>query len=164
MQRKFIYMLGFLICLSLLAGPVISASDNTASTTATAETGIKWISYTDGIKKIKEENKKGFLHFYTDWCTYCKIMNKNTFADKAVIDYLNENFVPIRVNAEKERDPAKKYNVDRFPTNFFIAGDGSTIGNRPGYIPPDMMLNMLKYIKTDSYKSISFSDFLAKKN
>ena len=167
MKRKFIYMALLLICISLAAIPVMSASDSTqtqaAVKTKPAE-AIKWYDYQDGLKQMKEGHKKGFVHFYTDWCTYCKLMNRQTFTDKSVIAYLNENFIPIRINAEKERDVAQKYGVNRFPTNFFMAEDGSLIGNRPGFIPSDLMLSMLKYINTDSFKTISFADFMEKKN
>ena len=121
---------------------------------------IHWQTYDAGIKMIKEQNKKGFLHFYTDWCTYCKLMNKETFNDPKIIDYLNNNFVPIRVNAEKEKDVAKKYGVNRFPSNWFIGEDSSALTNQPGFIPPEMLLNMLKFLKTDSFKSMKFSEFM----
>jgi thioredoxin-related protein len=124
---------------------------------------IKWQSYQEGVEKIKKENKKGFLHFYTDWCTYCKLMNANTFTDKKVIDFLNENFVPILINAEKQQDVAQTYNANKFPFSVFIAEDISTIGSRPGYVPPDVMMDMLLYVQTNTYKTMTFNDFIEKK-
>jgi len=123
---------------------------------------INWHSYQSGIKKIADQNKKGFIHFYTDWCTYCKLMNQKTFSNEAVVAYLNENFVPIRVDAEEQRDVARKYGVSSFPNNGFIAEDQSEIGKRPGFIPPDMLLKMLEYIDSESFKTISFKDFMDK--
>ena len=86
---------------------------------------IQWQPYEAGMKMIKEQNKKGFLHFYTDWCTYCKIMNKQTFVDPKIIDYLNNNFVSIRLNADKQKDSAKKYGVSRFLSTWFIAEEST---------------------------------------
>jgi len=133
------------------------------STAFSEQSEIKWYSYKEGIKKMKNENKKGFLHFYTSWCTFCKLMNANTFTDQKVIAFLNENFVPIRVNAEEEQDVAKTYNVNRFPNTFYIAEDISTIGNRPGFIPADILLEMLTYVHTNNYKKMSFNDYMEKK-
>jgi len=131
------------------------------STSALAEKKeIHWQSYENGMKMIKDQNKKGFLHFYTDWCTYCKIMNKQTFADAKVIDYINDNFIPIRVNAEKQKDIAKQYGVTRFPNNWFIGEDSKALSSQPGYIPPDMFLNMLQFLNTDSFKKMKFSEFM----
>ena len=103
------------------------------------------------------------MHFYTDWCGYCKLMNKSTFTDKKVIAFLNENFVPILVNAEKQQDVAKNYNVSKFPYTFFIAEDVSSIGSRPGYIPPDVMMDMLLYINSNTFQKMSFNDYMEKK-
>lgn len=124
---------------------------------------IKWHSYQEGVEILKKENKKGFLHFYTDWCTYCKVMNANTFVDKKVIAFINENFVPILVNAEKQQDVAKNYNATKFPFTVFIAEDVFTVGSRPGYIPPDIMMDMLIYVQTNTYKNMTFNDYMAKK-
>ena len=121
---------------------------------------IQWQPYEAGMKMIKEQNKKGFLHFYTDWCTYCKIMNKQTFVDPKIIDYLNNNFVSIRVNADKQKDVAKKYGVSRFPSTWFIAEDSTSLSNQPGFIKPDMLLDMLKFLNTDSFKEMKFSEFV----
>lgn len=122
--------------------------------------GINWQPYETGIRMVKDQNKKGFLHFYTDWCTYCKEMNKQTFVDSKIIDYLNDNFIAMRINADKERDVARKYGVTRFPITWFIAEDSSALSSQPGFIPPDMLLNMLKFLHTDSFKNMKFSEFI----
>lgn len=135
------------------------SDSGTAPAKTTPEEDIAWQDYDAGIKKIKTSGKKGFLHFYTDWCTYCKIMAEKTFSDTKVSRYLNRHFVPIRVNAEKQQDVAKQYDVTRFPSNWFIGEDAESIGNRPGFIPPDLMLSLLKYIHSDSYRQMKFQEF-----
>lgn len=125
---------------------------------------IAWVGYEDGIEQIKNEDKKGFLHFYTSWCTYCKVMNEKTFTDENVIRYLNENFVPIYINAEKDKAVARTHGANKFPFNIFLDETGTAIGNRPGYLPPDVLMDMLAYVQTDAYKTITFSAFLEKKN
>lgn len=124
---------------------------------------IAWTGYQEGMERMKTESKKGFLHFYTTWCTYCKIMNKNTFTDAKVIQYLNENFIPVFINAEVDTAVARTYGANKFPFTVFLDEGGAAIGNRPGYIQPDMLLDMLTYLHTDDYKTITFSAFLEKK-
>lgn len=124
---------------------------------------IAWVGYQDGMERIKTEGKNGFLHFYTTWCTYCKVMNEKTFTDDAVVGYLNENFIPIYINAEVDTAVARIYGANKFPFTVFIDKSGGTIGNRPGYIPPDALVDMLEYIRTDAYKTITFSAFLENK-
>ncbi|OQX23548.1 MAG: hypothetical protein BWK80_25535 [Desulfobacteraceae bacterium IS3] len=120
---------------------------------------IKWHSYNDGMALGKEKKKKIFLNFYADWCGYCKQMDSKTFRDKSVISYMNENFIPVRVNADKEMKIAAEYEVRGLPVSWFIAESGESIGSQPGYIPPETLLPILKYIHTDSYKKMSFDKF-----
>jgi thioredoxin-related protein len=124
---------------------------------------IAWSGYQDGMERMETEDKKGLLHFYTTWCTYCKLMNKNTFTDAKVIRYVNENYIPVYINAEVDTAAAKTYGANKFPFTVFLDEGGGTIGNRPGYIQPDMLLDMLTYIHNDDYKTITFSAFLEKK-
>ncbi len=126
----------------------------------TAEERVAWQNYETGIEKVEKNGKKGFLHFYTDWCTYCKLMVKKTFSDAKVRRYLNNHFVPMRVNAEEKKDVAKQYGVSRFPSTWFLSEEAENIGNRPGFIPPDLMLSMLKYINSDSYKEMKFQQYM----
>jgi thioredoxin-related protein len=124
--------------------------------------GIQWLSYAEGRQRGEAENKKVFLVFNADWCRYCLQMEKETFKDPTVIAYVNRNFVPIIVNSDKEQKIAAKYNVRGLPSTWFISENGDRIGNRPGYIASDEMLKILKYIGTDSYRSMSFKAFMEK--
>lgn len=121
---------------------------------------INWIKYKEGLARAKGENKPIFLYFHADWCRYCAKMEKETFADATVSTYMNENFIPIMVDTEKERQIATSYGVRALPTNWFLASDGSKISTLPGYVDAKQLVNILKYIRTDSYQKMSFKDFL----
>ena len=115
-----------------------------AAPTQTKE--IEWHSYSDGIARGKFEKKKVFLHFTAAWCYYCGVMEKETFKDPAIIASLNENFIPIRVDFDKETKTSAFYRVRGLPDTIFIAEDGQIIGRRPGYIPPDILKRILNSI------------------
>ncbi len=123
---------------------------------------IKWYTYEEGMALGKDENKKVFLYFWTEWCPNCKKMEKKTFQDASVIAYLNKNFISIRVNSDKQRDIAAIYGVRGVPDNWFIAENSEAISNQPGSIPAKMFLPLLKFIRTDNYKEMTFSQFLKK--
>jgi len=125
-----------------------------------ASGGIQWQSYETGMELGKKENKKVFLHFWSEDCEYCIKMAKETFADSAVIAYLNKYFISIKVNSDKERALVSEYKVRGLPDNWFIAEKKEIIGNQPGFIPADTLLPLLRYIHTDSYKKMSYSKFL----
>jgi thioredoxin-related protein len=144
------------LTLTLLTGNVDSVASQAG------DGGIQWLSYAEGRQRGEAENKKVFLVFNADWCRYCLQMEKETFKDPTVIAYVNRNFVPIIVNSDKEQKIAAKYNVRGLPSTWFISENGDRIGNRPGYIASDEMLKILKYIGTDSYRSMSFKAFMEK--
>ncbi len=86
-------------------------------------------------------------------------MEKKTFQDPNIIAYINKNFIPIKVNTDKEQSIALKFSVRGLPTNWFLAENGEKIGNRPGFIPPKDLISFLEFIRTDSYKKMTFQDF-----
>jgi len=107
---------------------------------------IEWQSYSAGMARGKFEKKKIFLHFYADWCAACSVMDKHTFNDSSVIASLNENFIPIKVDVDREKETSAVYSIMAIPDTWFIAENGDPIGHRAGYIPPDQLKVILKMI------------------
>lgn len=111
---------------------------------------INWFGFEDGIARGQTENKKIYLHFYANWCGACRTMENQTFKDPAVVAYINENFIPIKVNTDREPDTSRLFRIRALPDNWFIAEDGKPIGHQPGYIQPDLMKRMLKNLMNEN--------------
>ena len=111
-----------------------------------ATDGINWRSYEEGLAVSKAEKKKIFLHFYADWCVFCGKMARETFQNPAVVSYLNNNFISVRVNTDKEPATAMRYGVTGLPSTWFLTRMGEAIGTVPGFIPPETLLSMLKEV------------------
>ncbi len=92
-----------------------------------------------------------FLHFRTNWCRYCAKMDQSTFKDKAVIQFLNEHFVSIKVDGDKEKNIVTAYKVPGFPDSRFLDAKGQEIHRLPGFIEPVTFHFFLEYIQTDNY-------------
>ena len=135
-----------------------------------------WLDFNKGIVLSGKEGKPMLVDFYTDWCHWCKVMDEKTFSQKDVRDYLEKNFVAVRIQAE-DREASVTYknktysNVDftraagikGFPSIAFFDKQGNPITVIPGYIPPETFLLILKYIKQECYKQqMSLQDFLKK--
>ena len=73
------------------------------SETSTA-TPVKWMSFDEAVEKSKTEKRKIFIDVYTDWCGWCKVMDKNTFTDPAIAKLLNEKYYPVKFDAEQTAD------------------------------------------------------------
>ena len=110
---------------------------------------IKWYSHDEGIANGRSEGKRIYINFHADWCVYCKVMEKETFRNPAVISYLNKYFISIKVDTEKETKTTYKYGVSALPDNWYLFKNGEIIGRRKGYIPPDMFMKILKSIPED---------------
>ena len=121
---------------------------------------VNWYSYESGMDRIEEEGKKGFLYFFTEWCSYCKKMDQETFSEKEISDYLNDHYVPIRVDADKAPEIAGEYGVNQYPLNIFLSGDTEVVAGRPGFVPAGEMIHILKYIYTESYETMSYTEFI----
>lgn len=112
--------------------------------------GIEWLAYQDGMARGKFEKKKVFLHFYAEWCSACKTMAENTFKDPGVVDFLNNNFIPIRVDVDRQRQTSNMYKVRALPDTWFISENIDIIGHRTGYISPEQLNKILKSLLEDN--------------
>ena len=128
-----------------------------------AENGIQWHSYTKGLEKAKGKDKLIFINFHADWCTFCRKMKAETYSDPKVIAYLNENFICINVDSDKEKDISILYFVRSLPTIWFLEPPDTKLTSVPGYVPADTFLDILKFLHTGSYKTMNFKEYMEKK-
>ena len=70
----------------------------------------------------KSNGEKIIIDFETEWCGWCKKLNQITFKDRSVINYANDHFISIKIDAEKGegKDLTKKYNVTGYTTILFV--------------------------------------------
>jgi thioredoxin-related protein len=88
------------LMLSLLA--LASCKDGEGAKVNDSE--ITWLAVENADKVSNKEGKRYFIDVYTEWCGWCKVMDKNTFTQPQVIKYMNENFHSVKFDAEmKER-------------------------------------------------------------
>ena len=83
----------------------------------------------------QELDRPIFIDVYTTWCGPCKQMDKTTFQDEAVGEYLNENFICVKWDADdvKYKADARRLGVEAYPTFLFLDKNGKTIASPTGY-------------------------------
>ena len=135
----------------------------------------QWKKFNEGITEAKKSGKKILIDVYTDWCKWCKEMDKNTYADKNISAYLKKNFVIIKLNAEgnekimyegKSITPqefAQGMGVDGYPATLFLKSDGKPITLLHGYSTPDQFIHVLSFIGENQYLKKQFADYLSEK-
>ena len=63
---------------------------------------IEWITLEEALTRSAEEPKKIMLDFYTEWCRWCERMDKTTFRHPAIVSFINDNFYPVKFDAERD--------------------------------------------------------------
>lgn len=111
----------------------------------TAQTNFRHITYDEAINIAKAENKLVFMDFYTDWCGPCKMMMRDVFPQKEIGDFMNEKFVCIKLNAEKEgKELAKLYKVEAYPTFISIDTNKHIIFTKVGGSSAETFINEIE--------------------
>lgn len=102
-----------------------------AGLTASAQTNFRDITFDEGLKAAKAENKLLFVDCYTAWCGPCKMMANTVFPDSTLGAWMNSKFVCIKIDMEKGEGPGlgKRYDVNAFPT-FLVLNHGGKIQGR----------------------------------
>ena len=61
---------------------------------------VKWYTIEEVQELVKNEPRKIYIDMYTDWCGWCKVMDKKTFTDESIAKQLNTNFYAVKFDAE----------------------------------------------------------------
>ncbi len=130
---------GLLVCLLI-----------TLSSFKTEQHGFEWQQWNQGFIKAKQEGKIALIDSYTEWCGWCKVMDRKTYSDSSIIARINKDFIPIKFNPEL----AGKYHLGDtmvngrtllaalskdgkntgYPTTFFYLPRQNRMMQYPGYM------------------------------
>ncbi len=114
---------------------------------------LSFESWSNAQQEARKQSKFLFVDAYTDWCGWCKVMDKNTFANPDVAMVMNEMFVSTKVNMEQGWgiDLAMKYRVTSFPQFLMFSPDGRLVYRVSGYRQPsDFLSDLAKAIRPAS--------------
>ena len=157
---------------------------NPTADTSTLEAGpIQWMTWDEAVEDNKKSPKKILVDVYTDWCGYCKKMDKGTFTDVELAAYINENFYAVKLDAEQKEDiiwndvtfkfiPQGRKGAHElaisllngkmgYPLFVYLDETFSRIMISPGYKTAPMMQNELVYAVEEYYKSKTWADYKA---
>jgi thioredoxin-related protein len=123
-----------------------------------ASAPVRWRDWDAGLKEARDKNLPVLVDVYTDWCGWCKRMDRDVYSQPEVRDYLSRKFVTVKLDAEAG-DPARyedqdytgrtlasHFGITGYPTTIFLRASGDHLINAPGYIPADRFLTVLRYI------------------
>ncbi len=141
---------------------------------------IKWMTLEEAVLLQKKTPKKIMMDVYTNWCGPCKMLDKNTFHNADVANYVNQNYYAVKFNAEgndvitfkektfsnpnynpelanRRNSPHQLTNyfqVNAYPTIVFMDEKGNLIAPIRGYQTPNQLELYLKMFKKDEHKTM----------
>ena len=117
-------------------------------TSTWASDGIQFSeeSYDITTKRAKTQGKLMFLDFTASWCMPCKKMERETFTNKLLGDFVNSNFISMQVDVDWfwGMDVAEKYNVTAYPTILVVDTKGNVVRTIRGFQSASQLLSQLR--------------------
>ena len=158
------------------AGILILSSMNSVQP---PETPVQWISIEEAIEKLKTEKRKVFIDVYTDWCGWCKKMDKATYTNPSIIEQIEKDYYFVKFNAERKeaivfRDKTFSFNTQyrshelavgllngkmSYPSTVFLDENMDMLTVVPGYLEPDQLAPILKYFGENVYKEKTWDEY-----
>jgi thioredoxin-related protein len=148
-----------------------------------AQSQVKWYTIEEAFSLTKKEPKKILIDVYTDWCSWCKVMDSKTFNNRIIADYMNNFFYPVKFNAEQKTDISLNGKTYKFvasgtrgyhelaaellrgqlgyPSVVFLDEQTRMIQPIQGYIQAKQFDGIIKFIGGDYYKNKKWEDFEA---
>ena len=142
---------------------------------------VKWISIEEAEKLNKQEPKKIMVDVYTDWCGWCKKMDRETFSHPVIAELINKNYYAVKLNAEGKNEitfNGTTYNFVAqgsrgyhelaagllggkmsYPSIAYINEDLQLLGAVPGYMTPIRIEPLLNYIAENKFTNQSLEDY-----
>jgi len=140
---------------------------------------VEWMSLAQAETAIQKEKRPILIDLYTDWCGWCKVMDKKTYSNKNVVKYVHDKFYPVKINAEsrdvinfsgrsyefnsryKANDFAIYLTQGRleFPTTIILPADGSAPQAIPGFLEPKDFELIAKYFGEGEYGKTPFDKY-----
>ena len=142
---------------------------------------ITWYTFEEAIELQAKEPKKIFIDVYTDWCGWCKKMDKDTFAHPEIAAYMNDNYYAVKFNAEgtkpvkfkgteyinqgKGRRPTHQLaqallnGQMSYPSYVFMSKKSELITIVPGYMEAKAFEPIMYFFAEDKFLNEKWEDF-----
>jgi thiol-disulfide isomerase/thioredoxin len=111
---------------------------------------LVWLNNLEEASAIaKAKHKMVLVDFYTTWCGPCKMMDRETYSDPAIVQCMNQGFVPVKINAEGAEygeAVAMKHGITGYPTMLILDGNGKVVDKVRGFAKAKPFLMALQSV------------------
>lgn len=147
-----------------------------------AKAKINWMSMEEAEEAAQKEPRKLLIDVYTDWCGWCKRMDQTTFQNPQIVEYVNENYYAVKLDAEQKdsirfKDHTFKF-VDQgrrgyhelaaallngkmsYPNIVYMDENLNLISAVPGFQNAKNFEKIINYIAEDEFKETPFEEYV----
>jgi thioredoxin 1 len=103
-------------------------------------------SYEDAFVEARHTSKLLIVDATASWCPPCKLMDRTTWVDAAVVAWLEENAVAVQIDVDEEKKAAASLGIRAMPTVVAFR-DGMEVDRVVGLKKPDELLAWLASVK-----------------
>jgi thiol:disulfide interchange protein DsbD len=140
--KKWIFVL--LALLVLFAGCLSAQSTDSDAGKLTLK-GVKFnTNVTAALEAAKAQDKPVFVYARSEYCGWCRKFEAETFTNQSVIRALNENFILVSIDVDRQKNETRNFRVHGTPTEIFLDSNGTEIKRIPGYTDTITFLNIVK--------------------
>jgi len=151
------------------------------SLNSSAQEKVNWVSFDKAVELNKKDPKPFLVDIYTDWCGWCKKMDRDTYANPVIAKYINKNYHAVKMDGEgKEPITYKEYTFKyksqgrsgyhelsallmngklSYPTTVIMSKEEKLLDRIPGYLDARKMEMVLAYFMKKDRKEKSWGKF-----
>ena len=180
-MKKTVFAVAAIATLSVFGSFTTPTIPKPAAKQAQQADVVHWYTWEQAAQLQTQHKRKLFVDVYTEWCGWCKHMDKTTFTDPDVVKMLNEQYYAVKLDAEQKTDIVFQNTVFKyvkvgntgynelassllkekmsFPTTVFLDEDYKLIQVLPGFLEPKVFKTIAKYFGGDFYKNTAWEEF-----
>jgi len=103
-----------------------------------------------------QSNKPLLVYVGASYCGYCKKLEQTTWSNRGVARMVETNFVPLKLDSQRNADIARQLRVRAFPTVIVLSPDGHLLARNDGYVDARAMASFLTRSTRDAATRTSY--------
>jgi len=114
--------------------------------------GIRWLGdLGPAAEKAAQSERPLLIYITTDNCVFCRKMERQTWAEKAVVERVNHDYIALKLDAKQNRELVKRFNIRGYPTTLLVQIKNKKAFKLEGFFDAEKLLkNLAQHAPEDS--------------